>query len=54
VSVTAVTRSAVWLPSGAMIAFDVTEQEPPFLSQAVAAKFSGCFAMFSSGPPTVW
>jgi len=54
VSVTAVTTPAVWLPSGAMTAFEVTEQEPPFLSQVAAAKSSECFAMFSSGPPMVW
>lgn len=50
---TAVITSAVWLPSGAMIAFEATEQDPPFLSQVAAAKSSECFAMFSSGPPMV-
>ena len=38
----------------AMNAFELTEQEPPFLSQVAEAKSSECFAMFSSGPPMVW
>ena len=54
VVVTAVMVSAVELPSGAVVAFAVTEQEAPFLSHVPTLKSSEYFAMFSNAPPTVW
>ena len=52
--VTAVTVSAVVLPSGPAVLFAVSEQEPPFLSQVATVKSSEYFAMLSKGPLTVW
>src|SRR5579885_659576 len=51
VPVLAAIWSAVPLPSGAVSAFALTEQDPPFLSHVVAEKSSEYFAMFSYGPP---
>ncbi len=44
VVVTAVMVSAVGLPSGAVVVFAVTEQDPPFLSQVAPALFVGVLA----------
>jgi hypothetical protein len=48
VAVLAVIWSAVLLPSGAAVAFALTEQDPPFLSHVATEKSSEYFAMFSS------
>jgi hypothetical protein len=52
VTVTAVIVSAVELPSGAAVLFEVAEHDPPFLSHVAAVKFSECFGMFSKAPHT--